>query len=241
MNLIIDVGNSLLKIALFQKSDLVVKYDFSKSDKIDIDKIFKNYSIINSIVSNVSQISPDILTYLEKQTNLVLLNNKLKFPFKNLYKTKETLGQDRLGLISASCFDFPNENVLVIDAGSCITFDFKNDKNEYLGGSISPGISMRIKSLNSFTTNLPLVTLDNYNDLIGNDTKSSIKSGIVNGVIFEIEGVIDRYEHMFENIKIVLTGGDAKFLLKRIKNTIFADQNFLLKGLNNLLQVNNKK
>ena len=241
MNLIIDVGNSLLKIALFQKSDLVVKYDFSKSDKIDIDKIFKNYSIINSIVSNVSQISPDILTYLEKQTNLVLLNNKLKFPFKNLYKTKETLGQDRLALISASFFDFPNENVLVIDAGSCITFDFKNDKNEYLGGSISPGISMRIKSLNSFTTNLPLVTLDNYNELIGNDTKSSIKSGIVNGVIFEIEGVIDRYEHMFENIKIVLTGGDAKFLLKRIKNTIFADQNFLLKGLNNLLQVNNKK
>ena len=241
MNLIIDVGNSLLKIALFQKSDLVVKYDFSKSDKIDIDKIFKNYSIINSIVSNVSQISPDILTYLEKQTNLVLLNNKLKFPFKNLYKTKETLGQDRLALISASFFDFPNENVLVIDAGSCITFDFKNDKNEYLGGSISPGISMRIKSLNSFTTNLPLVTLDNYNELIGNDTKSSIKSGIVNGVIFEIEGVIDRYQHMFENIKIVLTGGDAKFLLKRIKNTIFADQNFLLKGLNNLLQVNNKK
>ena len=241
MNLIIDVGNSLLKIALFHKSQLVAKYDFSKSDKIDIDKIFKNYSIINSIVSNVSQISPDILTYLEKQTNLVLLNNKLKFPFKNLYKTKETLGQDRLALISASCFDFPNENVLVIDAGSCITFDFKNDKNEYLGGSISPGISMRIKSLNSFTTNLPLVTLDNYNELIGNDTKSSIKSGIVNGVIFEIEGVIDRYEHMFENIKIVLTGGDAKFLLKRIKNTIFADQNFLLKGLNNLLQVNNKK
>ena len=241
MNLVIDVGNSLLKIALFQKSHLVVKYDFSKSDKIDIDKIFKNYSIINSIVSNVSQISPDILTYLEKQTNLVLLNNKLKFPFKNLYKTKETLGQDRLALISASCFDFPNENVLVIDAGSCITFDFKNDKNEYLGGSISPGISMRIKSLNSFTTNLPLVTLDNYNELIGNDTKSSIKSGIVNGVIFEIEGVIDRYEHRFENIKIVLTGGDAKFLLKRIKNTIFADQNFLLKGLDNLLQVNNKK
>jgi type III pantothenate kinase len=241
VNLVIDVGNSLLKIALFQKSHLVVKYDFSKSDKIDIDKIFKNYSIINSIVSNVSQISPDILTYLEKQTNLVLLNNKLKFPFKNLYKTKETLGQDRLGLISASCFDFPNENVLIIDAGSCITFDFKNDKNEYLGGSISPGISMRIKSLNSFTTNLPLVTLDNYNELIGNDTKSSIKSGIVNGVILEIEGVINRYEHMFENIKIVLTGGDAKFLLKRIKNTIFADQNFLLKGLNNLLQVNNKK
>ena len=100
---------------------------------------------------------------------------------------------------------------------------------------------MRIKSLNSFTTNLPLVTLDNYNELIGNDTKSSIKSGILNGVIFEIEGVIDRYEHMFENIKIVLTGGDAKFLLKRIKNTIFADQNFLLKGLNNLLQVNNIK
>ena len=115
MNLVIDVGNSLLKIALFQKSHLVVKYDFSKSDKIDIDKIFKNYSIINSIVSNVSQISPEILTYLEKQTNLVLLNNKLKFPFKNLYKTKETLGQDRLGLISVLIFQTKTFLLLMLD------------------------------------------------------------------------------------------------------------------------------
>ncbi|MBL6649239.1 MAG: type III pantothenate kinase [Flavobacteriaceae bacterium] len=241
MNLVIDVGNSFFKIAVFDSFDLIVKYDLSKFDKIDIYEIINNYPINSSIISNVSQIDNDILNYLNIKTNLFLLTHKLKLPFKNLYKTKKTLGQDRLGLISSSCFEFPNENVLVIDAGSCITFDFKNHKNEYLGGSISPGISMRFKSLNSFTTNLPLVSIDNFDNLFGNDTKSSIQSGVINGVVSEIEGVIDKYNVMFENIKIILTGGDTKFLLKRIKNTIFADQNFLLKGLNNLLQVNKKK
>jgi type III pantothenate kinase len=168
----------------------------------------------------------------------LLVSNQLKIPFKNLYKSKNTLGQDRLALVSAAAFNFPNENVLIVDVGSCITYDFKNNNNEYLGGGISPGISMRFKSLNTFTSNLPLIDFDNIHKLIGNNTKNSINSGVINGTISEINGIIQQYCEEFKNIRIILTGGDSNFLLKRIKNSIFADQNFLLVGLNKLLEDN---
>lgn len=170
--------------------------------------------------------------------NLLLVSNQLKFPFKNLYKSKNTLGQDRLALVSAAAFKFPKENVLIVDAGSCITYDFKNNNNEYLGGGISPGILMRFKSLNTFTSNLPLIDFDSIHQLIGNNTKNSINSGVINGTISEINGIIQQYCEEFKNIRIILTGGDSNFLLKRIKNSIFADQNFLLVGLNKLLEDN---
>ena len=131
--------------------------------------------------------------------------------------------------------------MLIIDAGSCITYDFKNFKNEYLGGGISPGISMRFKSLNSFTANLPLISSTNSFKLVGDTTKSSLISGVMNGTVSEINGIIKQYFEEFKNIKIILTGGDSNFLRKRIKNSIFADQNFLLKGLNKLLEDNIRK
>ena len=184
------------------------------------------------------RIDDSIINILKESTNLLLVSNQLKIPFKNLYKSKNTLGQDRLALVSAAAFNFPNENVLIVDVGSCITYDFKNNNNEYLGGGISPGISMRFKSLNTFTSNLPLIDFDNIHKLIGNNTKNSINSGVINGTISEINGIIQQYCEEFKNIRIILTGGDSNFLLKRIKNSIFADQNFLLVGLNKLLEDN---
>ncbi|MDA8589526.1 type III pantothenate kinase, partial [Flavobacteriaceae bacterium] len=192
----------------------------------------------HSIISNVGRIDDSIINILKESTNLLLVSNQLKFPFKNLYKSKNTLGQDRLALVSAAAFKFPKENVLIVDAGSCITYDFKNNNNEYLGGGISPGILMRFKSLNTFTSNLPLIDFDSIHQLIGNNTKNSINSGVINGTISEINGIIQQYCEEFKNIRIILTGGDSNFLLKRIKNSIFADQNFLLVGLNKLLEDN---
>ena len=156
-----------------------------------------------------------------------------------MYK-RQTLGHDRIALVSAAAVNFPGQNILIIDVGTCITYDFKNSKNEYLGGGISPGIQMRFKSLNSETSNLPLLTINLDNKLLGDDTDSSINSGVINGVISEIDGLINQYQERFKNIKIILTGGDSDFLLNKIKNTIFADQNFLLKGLNYLLEDNIK-
>ena len=238
MNLILDVGNSLLKIALFEKSELIQKFKFSENYKRNIEDIISKYKVTHSIISNVGRIDDSIINILKESTNLLLVSNQLKIPFKNLYKSKNTLGQDRLALVSAAAFNFPNENVLIVDVGSCITYDFKNNNNEYLGGGISPGISMRFKSLNTFTSNLPLIDFDSIYQLIGNSTKNSITSGVVNGTISEINGIIQQYREEFKNIRIILTGGDSNFLLKRIKNTIFADRNFLLIGLNKLLEDN---
>ena len=238
MNLVLDVGNSLLKIALFEKSELIQKFKFSDNYKRNIEDIISKYKVTHSIISNVGRIDDSIINILKESTNLLLVSNQLKIPFKNLYKSKNTLGQDRLALVSAAAFNFPNENVLIVDVGSCITYDFKNNNNEYLGGGISPGISMRFKSLNTFTSNLPLIDFDSIYQLIGNNTKNSITSGVVNGTISEINGIIQQYREEFKNIRIILTGGDSNFLLKRIKNTIFADRNFLLIGLNKLLEDN---
>ena len=241
MNLILDVGNSLLKIALFKKSQLIQKFKFTENYKRNIEDIISENNVTHSIISNVGRIDDSIINILKESTNLLLVSNQLKFPFKNLYKSKNTLGQDRLALVSAAAFKFPKENVLIVDAGSCITYDFKNNNNEYLGGGISPGILMRFKSLNTFTSNLPLIDFDSIHQLIGNNTKNSINSGVINGTTSEINGIIQQYCEEFKNIRIILTGGDSKFLLKRIKNTIFADQNFLTKGLNSLLEANIEK
>ncbi len=238
MNLILDVGNSLLKIALFKKSQLIQKFKFTENYKRNIEDIISENNVTHSIISNVGRIDDSIINILKESTNLLLVSNQLKFPFKNLYKSKNTLGQDRLALVSAAAFKFPKENVLIVDAGSCITYDFKNNNNEYLGGGISPGILMRFKSLNTFTSNLPLIDFDSIHQLIGNNTKNSINSGVINGTISEINGIIQQYCEEFKNIRIILTGGDSNFLLKRIKNSIFADQNFLLVGLNKLLEDN---
>ena len=132
MNLVLDVGNSLLKIALFEKSELIQKFKFSENYKRNIEDIISNYKVTHSIISNVGRIDDSIINILKESTNLLLVSNQLKIPFKNLYKSKNTLGQDRLALVSAAAFNFPKENVLIIDVGSCITYDFKNNNNEYL-------------------------------------------------------------------------------------------------------------
>ena len=240
LNLVIDLGNSSLKVALFDKNLMISKFIYTNQSLSIVSDLFKNNVINNSLISNVSTIDKNILDFLKINSNLFSINESINLPFINLYKTKNTLGHDRIALVSAAAIDFPDQNTLIIDTGTCITYDFKNSENEYLGGGISPGIQMRFKSLNSQTSKLPLSTINLDYKLIGDDTNSSINSGVVYGVISEINGIINQYQERFKNIKIILTGGDSNFLLKKIKNTIFADQNFLLKGLNYLLENNIK-
>ena len=241
MNLIVDIGNTCLKIALFEKNNLIEKSYLLDNYLDNIKNILSKNPVENSIVSNVGEINDELISVLNDNTDLVLFKNILNLPFKNTYSSKETLGQDRIALVSSASFQFPDENVLIIDAGTCITYDFKNHNNEYIGGGISPGIKMRFKSLNLFTSKLPLIDVFDDFELIGNNTKESLISGVVNGTTMEIDGIIQQYCDKFKNIRIILTGGDSKFLLKRIKNTIFADQNFLTKGLNYLLEANIEK
>lgn len=238
MNLILDIGNTSTKIAVFEKK-IMLKKITTNSNLIDksILKLQKKYPLKNSIVSSVTKINTTTLKSLKLIEFNIELTQKTNVPFQNHYKTPTTLGVDRIALASAAASQYLNQNTLIIDAGTCITYDFINTSNEYLGGAISPGVSMRYKSLHQFTANLPLLEPDNYK-LIGNDTKSSIHSGILNGVIHEINGVISQYNSKYSNLTVVLTGGDTYFLAKKLKSSIFAIPNFLLEGLNSILTHN---
>jgi type III pantothenate kinase len=159
-------------------------------------------------------------------------------PVTNFYKTPDTLGKDRLAGIVAAHSLYVKENVLVIDAGTCITYDLITTKGEYYGGSISPGLNMRFKALHTFTEKLPLVSLLNFEELIGTDTNTSILSGVINGLIAETDAIIERYKELYSALKIIICGGDAQFLVDRLKNSIFAVPELVLIGLNEILDYN---
>ena len=239
MNLVIDIGNTQIKTAVFKDNTLYNKEIYSKDEFYkSVEKITKKYRIKHAILSNVGEIENLKMLEINKLFDVLVLNSKTRLPFINNYKTPQTLGVDRIALIAAAVDQFPNKNVLIFDAGSCITYDFVNEKNEYLGGGISPGIEMRYKALNSYTANLPKLTLSNEIPEIGNTTENSIHFGVLNGIIQEIEGVINQFKVKNQKLTVVLTGGDTIYLAKNLKSTIFANPNFLLEGLNSILIYN---
>ena len=240
MNLIVDVGNSFVKLAVFNKGELAHKEIIELEYIIDhIMALATRFKSINkAVISSVGKLKKSNLVEIGEQFYLLVLNSETKLPFKNLYKTPHTLGVDRLALVSASVKTYPKENVLIIDAGTCITFDFVNSNNEYKGGAISPGLNMRYQSLHNLTANLPLLKATAPNDIIGNSTNEAIHSGVFNGVLNEIDGAIEMYKLKYPDLTVILTGGDAKFLSKQLKSSIFANSNFLLEGLDHILQIN---
>jgi len=240
MNLIIDIGNTAVKLAVFDEGNIVfdqiVASDFF-IEKIKI--IFEIYPQITwAIVSSVRKKDFKEIEILNTLCNVHVLNNTSKIPFKNLYATPSSLGVDRIALASAAFFYKPNSNSLVIDAGTCITYEFINENGEYLGGAISPGVEMRYKALHQNTSKLPFLEKKEPLNFIGDSTEMCIHSGVINGTCVEIEGVISQYLSRFTDLTVILTGGDAQFLSNRLKNTIFANSNFLLNGLNYLLEYN---
>ena len=237
MNLIIDCGNTNLKYFIFKDQRLVFNNLFTWEDNWE-KKIKNNYpDLKNILLSDVTG------RYHKGDIEKKFPNKKvfkvkaLDFPFKTNYNNKN-LGDDRIGLISAAIKKFPKEDCLVIDAGSCLTFDLISSKSVHEGGLISPGLLVRYKSLNEYTSSLPLIKFDDKKMGIGMDTKNSIQTGILEGFIFEINGQIKKFKRKTPNLRVILTGGDAKYLYKRIKNSIFAEQEFLALGLNNLLKCN---
>ena len=242
MNLVVDVGNTRTKLAVFKNKELKKIITVAKEEVlVSIKLLFSDFSIQNAIVSKVAEIPEETINYLHKATQLFILDSRSKVPFYNSYKTKNTLGIDRVALVAGAAIQYPKNHVLVIDAGTCITYDFKNDKQEYFGGAISPGLAMRYKALNNYTAKLPLLTIESPKNFIGSSTADAIHSGVVNGLVQEIEGVIKQYKTKFLHLTVVLTGGDTKFLSKQLKSSIFANQNFLLEGLNEILIFNNNK
>ncbi|RIA08686.1 type III pantothenate kinase [Flavobacteriaceae bacterium MAR_2010_72] len=240
MNLIIDVGNTFVKLAVFHQDSLLHKL-VCKPEEISkaLENLLNDFpELRKAITSKVGRLDAFEIYEIQERFKVIELSSKLKLPFKNLYATPDTLGVDRMALVSASVKQFPYKNVLIIDAGTCITYDFVGSKNEYFGGAISPGIRLRYKALHNLTANLPLLDTEMPNNLIGDSTFNSIHSGVVFGAVKEIDGIIEEYQKKYSDLTVILTGGDANFLSNQLKNSIFANSNFLLEGLNFILEFN---
>lgn len=246
MNLIIDIGNTRVKAALFEQDKLIQQWVYSYTVNeltIVADSIVKDciqsFDVKNAIVASVVEPLENFLTKVKEHIPTLLFSSSTPIPITNKYNTVATLGSDRLAAAIGGNSLYPNKNLLVIDAGTCVKYNFVSDKNEYLGGAISPGLKMRFKALNQFTSRLPLIESDiNFDSLIGATTQQSILSGVQNGMCMEIEGCIEQYKKSFSNLDLILTGGDAFFFEKRLKKPIFTDSLLILKGLNTILQYN---
>lgn len=238
MNLAIDIGNTRAKLAVFDKEKIVFNTAVETIPENQVAHLLKRFSIKNSILSAVSSFQDGVINFLTKNSQLIILDSKTPLPIKNLYKTPLTLGKDRLAAAVGAFALYPNENVLVLDIGTAITYEFVNSAGEYLGGGISPGINLRFKALNAYTGNLPLITAEEINFLTGRSTKESILSGVMNGARLELDGVIAEYVKEYGNVRVLITGGDAAFFETTLKSKIFAIPNLVLIGLNKILQHN---
>lgn len=238
MNLAIDIGNTLSKIAIFRGYDLVFasKYEALTADVVK--GLVHEYRVQRAILSSVGSTPEGVSSYLSGLAGFIQFNFNTPVPITNSYASPHTLGPDRLaGAIGAHSM-FPKRHVLAIDAGTTITYDMVTCEGVYLGGAISPGINIRFRSLKDYTQKLPLITPTSSFDLIGTDTQSCIQSGVLQGVINEVDGYINGLSELYDNLAVVFTGGDTFFFDKKLKNSIFVIPNLVLIGLNRILNHN---
>lgn len=235
MVLAVDIGNTRVKAAVFEQDDLKSQFVFASGElQTEIESLQKKYPITAIVVSSVRHQQLDFLS--GSDVNLHQISRNWEFPFENLYATPETLGIDRMVLSAGAVLSFPDTARLVIDAGTCITYDFIDSENRYQGGAISPGLRLRYKAMHEFTAKLPQLEPKWPDETIGKTTHEAMHNGAAAGLVFEIDGFIDSYRRGNPNFITILTGGDANFLAARLKNTIFASQNFLLESLNKTYQ-----
>jgi len=235
-----DIGNTATKLAVFQSDKMIQVQTVATTNMLaEVEALLKKFSRVkHGLLSSVKMIDDLELKRLQKLLPIKILDVSFQLPFKNAYDTPHTLGVDRLALMAAAVQQYSKRNVLVIDAGSCVTYDFMDSNQNYLGGAISPGVEMRYKALETFTSNLPLLEKTPPNQRIGSSTEASIHSGVIHGLLHEMEGTIKEYQNKYTDLTVILTGGDTDFLCKQFKISIFANSNFLLEGLNFLLEFN---
>lgn len=240
MDLVIDIGNTQTKYALFDKEDMLAFSVSQEPDTSLIDNWSEKYqTVVACIVSSVQGRPLDFLSELDSRfEKLIFFDQNTPTPLINLYESKETLGYDRLAACVGANSLCSDTNLLVIDAGSAITFDFVSCKNEYKGGTISAGLSMRFKALNFFTKKLPLLGPSDFFSLVGNSTEQAIVSGVQNSVLFEIEGYINKLKEGCQQVEVFLTGGDSEFLYPKILKDVHLDKNLVLRGLLIILNYN---
>jgi len=241
MNLVLDLGNSLGKIAVCDGNKVVESATYEKITSKEIAYFHTRYTgLKGAIISSVVNYSREIIDYLNNLYGTCIeLDHATPIPLENKYRTPDTLGFDRIAAAVGAYTICPGKNVLVIDAGTAVTYDIVTSKGEFLGGNISPGMEIRFKSLNKYTNRLPLLEPpDEKPQLLGGSTSEAIQSGIINGLLFEIDGFIGAISQNHPKLQVVLTGGDAKYFVGKLKSSIFVDLNLNLIGLNRILEHN---
>jgi type III pantothenate kinase len=236
MNLVVDYGNTAAKVGIFDHHALMQKHTFMQAEVLL--EFLHESKAENVLVSSVTAEASDVMSAIRHAKRKFVLHHTLPLPIHNLYATPATLGADRLAGACGARHLFPDFASLVIDAGTCINYDFIDKAGNYYGGGISPGLSMRFKALHTFTAKLPLITAKQTTPLIGDSTETSIRSGVVNGMIAEIEGFIQAYKEKSGDVKVILCGGDAPFFENQLKASIFASPELVLIGLNSILNHN---
>lgn len=238
MHLIIDSGNTLTKAAVYNGTDLVTLISTDLLTNNIINNLLRQFPCTHAIICDVSGGTFVYQDELQNKLPTIIMDHLTPTPLINLYQSPESLGPDRIAAAVCGASMFPAKNVLVVQAGTCITYEMVSKNNEYLGGSIAPGIDMRLKALNTFTSKLPLVRKTEPVDLTGNNTTNAILSGVLLGCRAETDGMIDKYKENFTDLMVVLGGGDRFFFDKTLKNRIFAVANVVLRGLNLILEYN---
>ena len=237
MELVIDVGNTRVKTAVFINNG-IHKVFRTESPFDELYELVRDFDIRSVIISSVRSNDDEVAEYWRKIAPTLVLDDDLPIPVKNAYKTPETLGNDRIAAVIGARFLHPEGHVLAIDAGTCITYDILTEDNVYLGGNIAPGATLRFRAMDEFTSALPLVDTYDFVEVYGQSTEESMASGVMSGFVAEIDGMIDRYEQAFPGVKTVVCGGEARYFVNHLKKKIFANQNLVLLGLHKILKFN---
>jgi len=239
VSLCFDIGNTQTKLAVFKNNEIIHYRTLEANNLLAVEQIIDEFQVNAAIISSVSE-SPELLikNLKSKIDTLILLTDKTKLPIENCYETKDTLGKDRLAAVVGANYLYPGTDLLVIDAGTAITYDLINKNGQYLGGNISLGIQIRFKALNYYTNRLPLLDATPESYIFGKNTTDAIRAGVQNGIIFEVDGTIDHFKLHYPGLKVLFTGGDAKFFDTKVKNTIFVLSNLVMIGLNRILTHN---
>lgn len=236
--LAVDIGNTQMKAAVFHHDHMEDLFVFGQREPEQLLHVIRQYRPTHSVMSAVGRGADEAAAVLAQHTHLLRVTHHAKFPFSIAYKTPETLGMDRVAGVAAAMALYPNTNCLVIDAGTCITYDLLTAAGVYSGGAISPGLHMRLRAMHEFTAKLPLPLFTEPADFIGRSTSESLLSGAFYGMLNEINETIARYNERFSNLQVLLCGGDAHLFDKHIKKDVFAARFLVLQGLNQILKFN---
>jgi type III pantothenate kinase len=236
VKLAIDFGNTRIKVGYFMGADLQQTHIFEQEQALL--NYLNNTAFDFALLSHTAELSKVLADRFSGSKNTFLLDYRLKLPFHNRYNTPQTLGKDRIALAAAAAVCYPRQHVLVIDAGTCITYDFVDADANYHGGAISPGMHLRFKSMHNFTAALPLISGDWQFEWPAKDTQQSMKSGVMLGIASEMQYFIDNLTGDYPQLTVLLCGGDAKYFETKIKAHIFAVPELVLMGLNTILDYN---